>query len=58
LNGRLLSYVIGSEVEPPDETKDATFGKPGSCYGIRREAIEERAPHGTQAYQVENDKVF
>jgi hypothetical protein len=57
-NGGLLSYVIRSEVEPPDEVEDTIFAKAGSCYGSPRDEVEERAPHGTQEYQVDNAKVF
>jgi hypothetical protein len=50
--GGPLPYVIRSKVEPPGEAIDAAFFKSGSYYGSPRDEIEERAPHGTQRYQV------
>ena len=57
-NGGPLSYIIRKEVDPPDETTDIAFGMVGSRFGSPRDEVEERAPHGTPEYQVDNARVF
>ena len=57
-NGVPLSYIIRKVVEPPDEATDIAFGIVGSLYGSPRDEVEERAPHGTPEYQVDNARVF
>ena len=57
-NGGPLSYIIRKEVVAPNEATDIAFGMAGSRYGSPRDEVEERAPHGTPEYQVDNARVF
>jgi hypothetical protein len=57
-NGGPLSYIIRNVTDPPDEDTDIAFGMVGSRFGSPRDEIEERAPHGTPEYQVDNARVF
>jgi hypothetical protein len=57
-NGGLMSYIIRIEIKPRGEAVDVTFGNAGSRCGTPIDEIEERAPHGTPEYQVDNAKVF
>jgi hypothetical protein len=57
-NSGPLSYIIRKVVEPPNEATDIAFGMMGSRFGSPRDEVEERAPHGTPEYQVDNARVF
>ena len=57
-NGGPLSYIIRKDVVPPNEATDIAFGMAGSRFGSPRDEVEERAPHGTPEYQVDNARVF
>jgi hypothetical protein len=57
-NGGPLSYIIRKVVDPPNEATDIAFGMIGSRFGSPRDEVEERAPHGTPEYQVDNARVF
>jgi hypothetical protein len=57
-NSGPLSYIIRKVVDPPNEATDIAFGMMGSRFGSPRDEVEERAPHGTPEYQVDNARVF
>jgi hypothetical protein len=48
-----MSHITRSEVEPPDEDVDVTFGNTGSRFGNPRDEIEESSLHEAAEYQLD-----
>jgi len=57
-NGRPLSYVIRENAVCLDEAIDIQYPQAGCVYASMRDEINARAPHGLDAYIVDNALVF
>ena len=56
--GGHLWYIIRKVVDPSNKATDIAFGMKGSRFGCPKDEVEERAPHGTPEYQVDNARVL
>lgn len=57
-NGRPLSYIIRENVVCLYEAFDPQYPLPGCIYASMRDEVNARAPHGSDAYMVDNALVF
>jgi hypothetical protein len=56
--GRTLAYDSRDIIVPPESAEDPLFGEEESAYWSILDEIQERSPHGTHAYRVDNAAVF